>query len=242
MNIVVQKFGGSSLFDKRTMLIVCKHIIKEYNLNNGIVVVVSAQGNMTNKLIEEGLEIDTNASKREMDMLISTGEQMSAAKLVICLNLLGYKAISFTSWQIPIITNHIYGNVNIKKINNKKIKKALKGNNIVVVTGFQGIDEKNNITTLGRGGSDTTAIALAIKLKAKKVEFYKDVDGIYSEDPHININAKRYETISYEDMLKLSNSGAKVLQKESIEMGMKYHIPIIVKSTFEENSIGTIIS
>ena len=240
MGIIVQKFGGSSVADKEKLLNVCRHIIKEYENNNKVIVVVSAQGKTTDKLVEEEKEISINPDKREHDVLLSVGEQITIAKLAIYLKELGYDAISFTGWQIPIVTDDIYGNANIIDINTEKILKELENNKIVVVAGFQGITKSGNITTLGRGGSDTTAVALASYLKAKKLYIYTDVDGVYSEDPNANPNAKKYDTISYDKMLEMAESGAKVLHTKCVKMAKENNVPIIVKSTFINNE-GTIV-
>ena len=240
MGIVVQKFGGSSVANKDRLLNVCNHIIKEYKKNNKIVVVVSAQGKTTDKLIEEEKELSLNPNKREHDVLVSVGEQITISKLAIYLNELGYDAISYTGWQIPIITDNCYGNANILDIDTEKILKQLENNRIVVVAGFQGITKSGDITTLGRGGSDTTAVALASYLKADQLYIYTDVDGVYSEDPNTNPNAKKYDTISYDKMIEMAKNGAKVLHTKCVEMAKKHNIPIIVKSTFVEND-GTIV-
>ena len=240
MGIIVQKFGGSSVADKDKLLNVCKHIIKEYNSNNKVVVVVSAQGKTTDRLVNEEKEISENPNKREHDVLVSVGEQITIAKLAICLQELGYNAVSFTGWQVPIITDDIYGNANIIDINTEKILKELENNKIIIVAGFQGITKTGNITTLGRGGSDTTAVALACYLNAKKLYIYTDVDGVYSEDPNVNPNAIKYETITYDKMIEMANNGAKVLHNKCVEMAKKHNIPIIVKSSFLEND-GTVV-
>lgn len=240
MGIVVQKFGGSSVADKDKLLNVCKHIIKEYEKNQKIVVVVSAQGKTTDKLVEEEKEISSNPDKREHDVLVSIGEQITIAKLAIYLKELGYDAISYTGWQVPIITDDIHGNANIIDINAEKILKELENNKIVIVAGFQGITKSGDITTLGRGGSDTTAVALASYLKAEKLYIYTDVDGVYSEDPNLNPNAKKYDTISYDKMIEMANSGAKVLHNKCVKMAKENNVPIIVKSTFVENNGTTV--
>ena len=243
MGIIVQKFGGSSVENTEKLFNICKHITKEYDSGNRVIVVVSAQGKTTDNLIKEAQEIDNNLeNKRELDTLLSIGEQISASKLALCLQKLGYKAISLTGWQVPIKTNNTYGNANIEKINLNRITKELSLNKIVIITGFQGIDEETgDITTLGRGGSDTTAVAIAAAIKADKCDIYKDVDGIYNIDPKTNKNAFKYETISYDEMLKLSNNGAKVLHNKSVELAKKYKVTIHVKSIYDENSNGTII-
>ena len=240
MGIIVQKFGGSSVADKEKLLNVCKHIINEYNANNKVIVVVSAQGKTTDKLIEEEKKISNNPNKREHDVLISVGEQITISKLAIYLNELGYDAISYAGWQIPIITDNCYGNANIININTEKILKELEKNKIVIVAGFQGITKSGDITTLGRGGSDTTSVALASYLKAEKLYIYTDVDGVYSEDPNSNPNAIKYDTISYDKMIEMAESGAKVLHTKCVKIAKENKIPIIVKSTFVENE-GTVV-
>lgn len=240
MGIVVQKFGGSSVANTEKLLKVCKLIIDSYNQGNQVVVVVSAQGKTTDNLVKEELEITNNPNKREHDVLLSVGEQITIAKLAMCLNKLGYNAISYLGWQVPILTDNAYGNANIINIGTDKILKSLNEKNIVIVAGFQGINEYGDITTLGRGGSDTTAVALAAYLKAENVYIYTDVDGVYSDDPNTNQNAIKYETISYDKMIEMANSGAKVLHNKCVEMAKKYSVPIIVKSTFIDND-GTII-
>jgi len=240
MGIIVQKFGGSSVADNERLLNVCKHIINEYKNNNKVVVVVSAQGKTTDRLVAEESEISKNPDKREHDVLVSTGEQITIAKLAIYLEELGYNAISYTGWQIPIVTDDIYGNANIIDIKTDKILQQLEDDKIVVVAGFQGVNKEGDITTLGRGGSDTTAVALACYLNADKLYIYTDVDGVYSEDPNINSNAIKYETISYDKMIQMAKNGAKVLHTKCVEMAKENNIPIIVKSTFIDNE-GTIV-
>jgi len=242
MGIVVQKFGGISVENTDKLFEVCRHITREYNNGNKVIVVVSAQGKMTDNLINEAKKIDEKLeNKRELDVLLSVGEQITIAKLSMCLKKSGYDAISLTGWQIPIKTNNIYGDADILKINIDRIMKELNNNRIVIIAGFQGINEVNDITTLGRGGSDTTAVAVAAALKADKCDIYKDVDGIYNIDPKINTNAFKYDNISYEEMLNLSNHGAKVLHNKSVKLAQKFNIPIHVKSIYNENSIGTYI-
>ena len=242
MGIVVQKFGGSSVADAEKLLKVCKHIIKEYNEGNNVAVVVSAQGKTTDRLISEEKEITKKPNKREHDVLVSTGEQITIAKLAMTLQELGYKAISLAGWQIPIITTSEFGNAKIKFVNTKTILDLFEEKYIVIIAGFQGIDEKLNITTFGRGGSDTTAVAVAAALKADKCEIFTDVDGVFSSDPRIVEDVKKLEKISYDEMLELSSMGAKVLHNRCVEIGKKYNLPIIVKSTFEEQSDGTVVT
>lgn len=198
-------------------------------------------GKTTDKLLKEALEITDKPNLRELDMLLATGEQISIAKLAIYLNKLGYDAISLTGWQVPIRTNDISNNADITNINVNRILKELENEKIVIVAGFQGINSKNDITTLGRGGSDTTAVALAAALQALRCDIYTDVDGVYDKDPNTNKNAKKIEFITYDEMLKLANSGAKVLHSKCIEIGKKFNVPIYVKSSFKENDLGTFV-
>ena len=242
MGIVVQKFGGSSVQSTEKLFEICKHITKEYDVGNKVIVVVSAQGKTTDNLLKEAKEINENLDKRELDVLISVGEQITISKLAMCIKKLGYDAISLTGWQVPIKTNDIYGDADILKINIDRITKELSSNKIVIVAGFQGINEMtNDITTLGRGGSDTTAVALTAAIKADKCDIYKDVDGIYNVDPKTNNQAFKYEEITYDEMLKLSNNGARVLHNKSIEIAKKFNVKNHVRSIYNEKSTGTII-
>ena len=241
MKIVVQKFGGSSVADNEKLEKVCERIIEEKNNNKAVVVVVSAQGNTTDNLISEEKEITNNANKREHDMLVTVGEQITIAKLAMHLDKLGYKAKSFLGWQVPIITNSNFGDADIEEIKTDKILKELEEDTIVIIAGFQGVDRNNEITTIGRGGSDTTAIALSVALKAEKCELFKDVDGIYSGDPHKDKTVIKYDKISYDKMLELANNGAKVLHNKCIEMAKENLLQIIVKSTFIKNCHGTVV-
>lgn len=240
MDTIVIKFGGSSVADNKKLKIVANKVIKIYKQKNNVVVVVSAQGKTTDKLIREAKELSLKPNPREMDMLLSVGEQISASKLSILLNYLGYKSISLTGWQAGIHTNEENQNAKIENIDCKRIKQELKLGKIVIVTGFQGIDKNENITTLGRGGSDTTAVALASELKAKKCYIYSDVDGIYTADPNKVSNTKKLKNISYEEMHLLSSEGAKVLHDRCVEIGEKYCVPIITESTFNDYP-GTVI-
>lgn len=241
MDTIVLKFGGSSVADNEKLKMVASKTIKLYEEENNIVVVVSAQGKTTDDLIKQAEELSVNPNKREMDMLLSVGEQISAAKLSILFNDLGYDAISLTGWQAGIYTNEENQNATIEKIDISKIKKELEKGKIVVVTGFQGIDQNGNITTLGRGGSDTTAVALAVELHAKQCYIYSDVDGIYTADPNKVKKAKKLKNISYEEMHSLSSEGAKVLHDRCVELGERYDISIITESTFNEHP-GTVIT
>lgn len=233
MQTVVLKFGGSSVANNDKLNEVAERII-EFK-NNRIVVVVSAQGNMTNNLIKEAEELSKVPKDREMDMLLSVGEQITASKLSILLNKKGYDAISLTGWQAGIETNDIYQNAKIKQIHLGRILKELKKEKIVIVTGFQGFDDKSNITTLGRGGSDTTAVSLAATLNAK-CYIFSDVDGIYTADPKIVENAKKLDKISFSEMEEISDAGAKVLHNRCIKIGSQFDCDIIAAGTFSKRN------
>lgn len=241
MGIIVQKFGGSSVATTEKLKKVCSHITKEFRKGNDVAVIVSAQGKTTDRLITEEKEITASPSKREHDVLVSTGEQITISKLAMMLNDMGYKAISLTGWQIPIVTDDNFGNARIKSINSQKIIDLFHEGYIVIIAGFQGITEKGEITTFGRGGSDTTAVAIAASLNADKCDIYTDVDGVFTTDPRITDKAKKIDQISYEEMLELSSLGAKVLHNRCVEIGKKYDIPIVVKDTALEKSQGTIV-
>ena len=241
MGIIVQKFGGSSVANREKLELVSEHIIREVKNGNQVVVVVSAQGKTTDRLIAEEAEITKTPNRREHDVLVSTGEQITISKLAMLLLDKNYKAISLTGWQIPIITNSEFMNSKIRYIHNETIEEYLNAVNIVIVAGFQGIDENSNITTFGRGGSDTTAVALAASLKAERCDIFTDVDGVFTSDPKIVDSVKKLDSISYDEMLEMSSMGAKVLHNRCVEIGKKYNVPIYVKSTFEKNSIGTIV-
>ncbi len=239
--IIVLKFGGSSVADNIRLNLVAEKIIEFYNKNNKVVVVLSAQGKTTDKLTTEGIELSKTPSEREMDVLLSSGEQISISKLSILLNELGYKAISLTGWQAGIKTNNVNQNAIIESINTERILAELSQNKIVIVAGFQGINDKLDITTLGRGGSDTTAVALASAIHADECYIFSDVDGVYTADPNKVTEAKKLKNVSYKEMLAISNEGAKVLHNRCVEIGEKFQIPIITKSTFN-NKAGTIIT
>lgn len=241
MDTIVLKFGGSSLADNEKLKMVAEKIIGLYQKNHNIVVVVSAQGKTTDKLISEAQELSQTTQDREMDVLLSTGEQVSTAKLSILLNQMGYRAISLTGWQAGIYTNNTNQNAIIKWIDTSRIRKELEKRNIVIIAGFQGMNEKKDITTLGRGGSDTTAVAISAALGAKNCYIFSDVDGVYTADPNKIENAKKLPAVSYEEMLEISSEGAKVLHNRCVEIGEKFKVPIITKSTFN-NKAGTVIS
>lgn len=241
MDTIVLKFGGSSLADNDKLNTVANKIIRYHKDNNKIVVVVSAQGKTTDKLIKEANELSCIPNEREMDVLLSSGEQMSMSKLAILLNELGYDAISLTGWQAGIHTDNKNQEAKILSINTDRIKKELENNQIVIIAGFQGINEKNDISTLGRGGSDTTAVAIAAAINAKHCYIFSDVDGIYSADPNRIPDAEKIPEISYVEMVNLSDEGAKVLHNRCVEIAEKYNVMIEAGSTFNEN-VGTIIN
>lgn len=251
MDTIVMKFGGSSIADDDKLRIVAQKIIDMYNKEKNIVVVLSAQGKTTDKLINEasklykkegfGVVAPQSQYFREMDMLLSSGEQISIAKLSILLNGMGYKSISLTGMQAGILTDNTNQNAIIKNIDTTRILKELGDRKIVIVAGFQGFNENMDITTLGRGGSDTSAIAIAAALNAKECYIFSDVDGVYTADPNKVENAKKLSALSYNEMMEISSEGAKVLHNRCAEIGDKFKIPIITKSTFN-NKAGTIIT
>ncbi len=241
METLVLKFGGSSLADNEKLNIVANKIINFYNKGNRVVVIVSAQGKTTDKLIKEAKELSSEPDKREMDVLLSTGEQISISKLAILLKELGYSAISLTGWQAGIYTSNTNEEAKIEYINTDKINQELEKNNIVIIAGFQGINDKKDITTLGRGGSDTSAVAVAAALKADHCYIFSDVEGIYSTDPNKIPEAQKIDELSYDEMLDLSNEGAKVLHNRCVEIAQKYNVLIETGSTFN-NNVGTQIN
>ena len=238
MNTIVLKFGGSSVADNIKLNIVAEKIISLKKEAKNIVVVVSAQGKTTDKLIKEAQELSAVPDERELDMLLSTGEQVTISKLSILLNRMGYPAISLTGWQAGIETNLIYGSAKIKEIYTNRIEEELKKGKIVIVAGFQGVNSRNDITTLGRGGSDTTAVAIQAAINADKCYIFSDVDGIYSADPNMVTLAKRLDEISFDEMQEIADAGAKVLHNRCIQIGKKFGNDIIAKSTFT-NEGGT---
>ncbi|MDO5557448.1 MAG: aspartate kinase [Clostridia bacterium] len=240
MDTVVLKFGGSSLADNIKLNIVANKIIEFYKKGDKVIVVVSAQGKTTDNLIKESLELTEIPDSREMDVLLSSGEQISISKLSIVLKKLGYDAISLTGWQAGIFTNEVNQNAKIEGINTSRIIQELDLGKIVIVAGFQGINRKSDITTLGRGGSDTSAIAVAAAIKAKECYIFSDVDGVYTADPKKIVTAKKIERLSYVEMLEIADEGARVLHNRCIEIGEKYNMPIITKSTFN-NKQGSVV-
>jgi aspartate kinase len=232
--LIVQKFGGSSVANSEKIFNVASRVADAYNAGNSVVVVVSAQGDTTDDLIDKAAEINPNPSKREMDVLLSTGEQISMALLAMALEKNNYPVISLAGWQVAMKTNMSYSAARLEKIDTARILQELDKKRIVVIAGFQGINQINDITTLGRGGSDTTAVALAAALKADVCEIYTDVDGVYTADPRIVKNAQKLTDISYDEMLELASLGANVLHNRSVEMAKKYNVDLEVKSSFNK--------
>lgn len=241
MGLVVQKYGGTSVADLNRIENVARRIIKTKNEGKDVVVVVSAMAGETDRLIELAHRAAPEPEEREYDALISIGEQVTVTLLAIILNRMGYKAKSFLGFQVRILTDRAYKKARILHIDTRRIKKELKKGTIVVVAGFQGVDEENSITTLGRGGSDTSAVALAAALKADVCEIFTDVDGVYTADPAICNKAKRLDKISYDEMLEMARAGAKVLQPRSVELAKKYEVPVYVRSSFSDNG-GTLVT
>ena len=239
-DILVQKFGGTSVGSEERIAAVAK-IIKEASVTNSIVVVVSAMSGETNRLIELAKSFGDNPSKREFDALISTGEKVSAALLAMALHQIGIDAKSYTASQIAMKTTDSYSKARILEVNSKKIQDALDNGIIPIITGFQGITESGDVTTLGRGGSDTTAVAIAAQMKAKRCDIYTDVEGIYTTDPRVVPEAKKLDSITMEEMLELSGQGAKVIQIRAVEFANKYKVPVRVLSSFKPGN-GTLIS
>jgi len=240
MDTVVLKFGGSSVADNIKLNVVAEKVISIKKEVKNVVVVVSAQGKTTDQLIKEAQELSAIPEDREIDMLLSTGEQITASKLSILLNRMGHKAISLTGWQAGIMTNKIYRKARIEQIYVERLERELQEGKIVIVAGFQGIDENGNITTLGRGGSDTTAVALQTALKADACYIFSDVDGIYSADPNMVTIAKRLKEISFDEMQEIADAGAKVLHNRCVQIGKKFDCNIIAKSTFSDEGGTTI--
>jgi len=240
VSLIVQKYGGTSVANAERLANVAGRVVKAYREGNSMVVVVSAQGDTTDDLITKAYEINEKPSQREMDMLLSTGEQISAALLAMAVEKLGCHVVSLTGHQAGISTNSQYGNARIKNIDTERLFKELDEKNIVIVTGFQGWNKYDDITTLGRGGSDTTAVALAAALKADLCEIYTDVDGVFTADPRIVKNAKKLDDISYDEMLELASLGANVLHNRSVEMAKKYGVNLVVKSSLNQLP-GTVI-
>jgi aspartate kinase len=241
MALVIQKYGGTSVANIANIEMVAKKVIKAKESGNQVVVVLSAMAGETDRLISLAHQVADDPDEREYDALISTGEQITVTLLAMMLNKLGYKAKSLLGFQAKILTDQAYKKARILSINAKAIKSELKKGTIVVIAGFQGIDAENNITTLGRGGSDTSAVALAAALRADVCDIFTDVDGVYTTDPSICSKARRLNKISYDEMLEMARSGAKVLQPRSVEMAKKFQVPVYVRSTFSDEG-GTLVT
>ncbi len=241
MGLVVQKYGGTSVADLERIENVARRVIKEKESGNDVVVVLSAMAGETDRLINLAQQAAADPDPREYDALISTGEQVTVTLLAMMLKRLGYRARSFLGHQIKINTDRAFKKARIVKIDTRKIREELKKGAIIVVAGFQGVDEENNITTLGRGGSDTSAVALAAALKADVCEIYTDVDGVYTTDPNIYDKARRLDKISYDEMLEMARAGAKVLHPRSVELAKKFEVPVYVKSSFSDAN-GTLVT
>ena len=235
MGLIVQKFGGTSVADADRIRNVARIITETYRKGNKVVAVLSAQGDTTDDLIAKAEEINPKASKREMDMLLSTGEQISCSLCAMAIEAMGYPVISLTGWQAGVRTNSGYGNARIKRIQAERILAELDKNSIVIVTGFQGINKYDDITTLGRGGSDTSAVALAAVLHADLCQIYTDVDGVYTADPRYVKGAKKLDEITFDEMLELATLGAQVLHNRSVEMAKRYNVNLEVISSFSGN-------
>ena len=240
MSLIVQKFGGSSVRDAQRIRNVAGIIAETYLEGNDVLVVLSAQGDTTDDLIAKAEEINSHPSKREMDMLLSTGEQISVALCAMALESMGLPCVSLTAWQVGIQTTAVHGDARIKRIDSERVQAELDQHRIVLITGFQGMDRAGDVTTLGRGGSDTSAVALAAAFRAKLCQIYTDVDGVYTADPRIVPNARHLDEITYDEMLELATLGAQVLHNRSVEMAKRYNVDLEVLSSLEDKP-GTII-
>ncbi len=234
MSLIVQKFGGSSVANTQKLMNVARIVTQTYANGNSVVVVVSAQGDTTDELIAKAQEVNPKASKREMDVLLATGEQISISLLAMAIEKLGFPCKSLTGWQAGFLTDSSHGSSRIRRVNHERIDNELGKGNIVIVAGFQGINRYDDLTTLGRGGSDTSAVALAATLHADLCQIYTDVDGIYTADPHLVQSARKLDEISYDEMLELASLGAQVLHNRSVEMAKKYNVNLEVLSSLED--------
>jgi len=241
MSLIVQKYGGTSVGSVERIQAVAEKVARRHRLGDKLVVAVSAMSGETNRLIELAKAIDAQPPLREMDVLVSTGEQVTIALLCMALNKLGVEARSYTGGQVRILTDNAHGKARIQQIDGHRIEADLDASRVVVVAGFQGSDEDGNITTLGRGGSDTTAVALAAALNADECQIYTDVDGVYTTDPRVVSRAQRLDKITFDEMLEMASQGSKILQIRSVEFAGKYNVPLRVMSSFEEGP-GTLIS
>ena len=239
--IIVQKFGGTSVADTDKIKNVAKVVIREKENGNDVVVVVSAMGHTTDHLVKMAKDLSPNPSGREMDMLLSTGEGVSIALLTMAIQAQGYEAISFNAMQVGILTENIHTKARIVNIRTEKLRKNLDEGKIIVVAGFQGVTEDGEITTLGRGGSDTSAVALAAALNADRCDIYTDVEGVYTTDPRVVPKASRLEVVSYDEMLELAHAGANVLHPRSVETAKQFSVPMRVRSSFKLDNMGTLI-
>lgn len=240
MSLIVQKFGGSSVADRDRIFNVAGIATRTFSDGNDVIVVVSAQGDTTDELLSKAAEINRNPTTREMDMLLSTGEQISISLLAMAIQSLGFPVVSLTGWQIGLRTDSNHSSARIKSLTNTRIQEELSNRKIVIVAGFQGINKSYDITTLGRGGSDTTAVALAAQLRADLCQIYTDVDGVYTADPRKIKNAKKLDHISYDEMLELATMGAQVLHNRSVELAKRYNVNLEVLSSFSGQP-GTIV-
>ncbi len=238
--LIVKKFGGTSVADKDRMYNVAQRCIDDYKKGNDVVVVLSAMGKYTDELIDKAKEMNPNPPKREMDMLYTIGEQMSVSLMAMVMNNLGVPAISLNAFQVAMHTTSVYGNARLKRIDSERIKNEIEQRKIVIVTGFQGVDKFDNYTTLGRGGSDTTAVALAASLNADVCEIYTDVNGVYTADPRKVPKARKLDAITYDEMLELATLGAGVLHNRSVEMAKKQGVQLVVRSSLN-TSEGTVV-
>ena len=238
--LIVKKFGGTSVADKERMFNVANRCIEEYKKGNDVVVVLSAMGKYTDELISKARDMDERPPKREMDMLLTIGEQMSVSLMAMAMHTLGVPAISLNAFQVTMHTTSSHQNARLKRIDTERIRRELDARRIVIVTGFQGVDKYDDYTTLGRGGSDTKAVALAAALHADACEIYTDVDGVYTADPRKVPTARKLKEITYDEMLDLATSGAGVLHNRSVEMAKKYGVPLVVRSSLN-NSEGTVV-
>jgi len=241
MALIVQKYGGTSVADTERIRSVARRVLDQKRAGHDLVVVLSARAGDTDSLLKLGHQMSPNPDPRELDVLLATGEQITVALFSMAVKDLGYQAVSMTGYQAGIITDHAYGRARINWIETLPIRERLAEGKIVVVAGFQGYDDEGNITTLGRGGSDTTAVALAAALKADVCEIYTDVEGVYTTDPNVHSKARKLKKISYEEMLEMASMGAKVLHIRSVEFGMKYNVPILVRSSFTD-APGTLVT
>ncbi len=241
MSLIVQKYGGTSVGTVERIEAVADRVVKSHNCGNQVVVAVSAMSGETNRLIDLANQIDETPDPREMDVLVSTGEQVTIALVCMALQKRGIQARSYTGGQVRILTDNVHGKARIKEIDAHRMQTDLQAGRVVVVAGFQGIDETGNITTLGRGGSDTTAVAIAAALNADECQIYTDVDGVYTTDPRVVPDARRLDQITFEEMLEMASQGSKILQIRSVEFAGKYSVPLRVMSSFVEGP-GTLIS